>query len=92
MSYKERVVTTKGYSRLQTEASDGINMMRNFEEKQTIKGDEPKVLVPFHAVDRVVSTKTMADRDDKNPYGCVAEGGGDSKVDSAITCTDKVGQ
>ena len=92
MSYKERVVTTNGYSRLQTEADDGINMVRDLEEHKTIEGNEPKVLIPFHAVDRVVKTTAMENRDDKNPYGCVAQGGGDSKVDSAITCTDTVGQ
>lgn len=90
MSYKERVVTTEGYSRLQTEADDGINMVRDLEEKKTIKGDDPKVLIPFHAVDRVISTKTMEDRADKNPYGCSAQGG-EGKVDSAKVCTDSVG-
>lgn len=93
MSYKERVVTTKGYSRLETEADDGINMVRDFEEYKTIKGDDPKVLIPFHAVDRVVVTKTMEDRADKNPYGCTAQGGGsESKVCSAKVCTDCVGE
>lgn len=92
MSYKERIVTTKGYSRLGTEADDGMNMFRDIEEQKTIKGDEPKVLIPFHAVDRVVKTTAMEDRADKNPYGCTAEGsGGDAKVDSAKTCTDNVG-
>ena len=91
MSYKERIVTTKGYSRLGTEADDGMNMFRDMEEHKTIKGDEPKVLIPFHAVDRVVKTSAMEDRTDKNPYGCTA-GGGEAKVDSAQTCTDTVGE
>lgn len=90
MSYKERVVTTKGYSRLGTEADDGMNMFRDIEEQKTIKGDEPKALIPFHAVDRVVKTVAMEERADKNPYGCTAEGGGEAKVDSATTCTDSV--
>lgn len=95
MSYKERVVTTQGYSRLQTEADDGINMVRDLEEKKTIKSDdEPKVLIPFHAVDRVISTTAMEDRADKNPYGCTAtQGGGrNSKVDSAKACVGNVGE
>ena len=92
MSYKERVVTTKGYSRLQTEADDGINMVIDLEEKKTIKGDDLKVFIPFRSVDRVVSTKTMVDRADKNPYGCTAQGGGsEGKVDSAEVCVDCVG-
>lgn len=91
MSYKERVVTADGYSRLQTKASDGINMVLDFEEKKTIKGDEPKVLIPFQAVDRVVKTTAMEDRDDKNPYGCTPKGGGEAKVDSAEVCVDCVG-
>lgn len=91
MSYKERVVTTKGYSRLQTEADDGINMVRDLEEHKTIKGDDPIVLIPFHSVDRVVKTIAMEDRADKNPYGCSAKGG-EALVDSAETCIDCVGE
>lgn len=92
MSYKERVVTTKGYSWLQTEADDGINMVLDFERKKTIRGDDPKVLIPFYSVDRVVKTTAMEDRADKNPYGCTAQGGGgEGKVDSAEVCVDCVG-
>ena len=91
MSYKERVVTTEGYSRLQTEADDGINMVRDLEEKKTIKSDdEPKVLIPFHAVDRVVKTTTMEDKADKNPYYCEPDGGGSDSVCSAKACEAKV--
>lgn len=92
MSYKERTVTTQGYSRLQTEADDGINMVLDLEEKKTIKGDDPKVLIPFRSVDRVVKTTAMEDRADKNPYGCTAQGGGgEGKADSAEVCVDCVG-
>ena len=92
MSYKERVVTTKGYSRLQTEADDGINMVLDLEEKKTIKGNNPNVLIPFRSVDKVVKTTAMEDRADKNPYGCTAQGGGgEGKVDSAEVCVDCVG-
>lgn len=96
MSYKERVVTTKGYSRLQTEADDSVNMVRDLEEEKTIKSDdEPKVMIPFHAVDRVVKTTAMEDRADKNPYGCTAESGGGgsrgSKVCEMQVCDGVVG-
>ena len=90
MSYKERVVTTKGYSRFQTEADDGINMVLDLEEKKTIKGNDPNVLIPFRSVDRVVKTTAMEDRADRNPYGCTAQGG-EGKVDSAEVCVDCVG-
>lgn len=90
MSYKERVVTSKGYSRLQTEADDGINMVTDLEAKKTIKGeDEPKVLIPYHAVDRVVKTTAMEDRADKNPYYCEPNEGGDGVCSSKV-CTAKV--
>lgn len=88
MSYKERVVTTIGYSRLQNEASDGINMVIEFENKDTIKGDDPKVLIPFHAVDRVVKTTAMEERADKNPYYCEPDGG--DGVCSSKCCEAKV--
>lgn len=91
MSYKERVVTTNGYSRLQTEADDGINMVRDLEERKTIEGGDPKVLIPFHAVDRVVKTTAMEDRTDKNPYGCVAQGGDAGIVCNAKVCVDSAG-
>lgn len=90
MSYKERVVTTKGYSRIGTEADDGMNMFRDFEEKKTISGDDPNVLIPFHAVDRAVIIKTMIDREERNPYGCTS-GGGVCVVDKAKTCTNYAG-
>ena len=90
MSYKERVVTTKGYSRLQTEADDGINMVRDFEEKKTIKGNDPNVLIPFHAVDRVIKTTAMEDRADKNPYNCDADSDGGSGVCGSKVCAAKV--
>lgn len=95
MSYKERVITTKGYSRLATEADDGVNMVRDLEEKKTIKSEtEPKILIPFHAVDRVVKTVAMEDREDRNPYGCEPSGGGGgasgSKVCAMEVCAGKV--
>lgn len=88
MSYKERVVTTKGYSRLQNEADDGMNMAVEFENKETIKGEDPLVLIPFHSVDRVVKTTAMEDRADKNPYYCEPDGG--DGVCSSKVCTAKV--
>ena len=92
MSYKERVVITKGYSRLQTEASDGVNMVFDLEDNKTIKGDEPKVLIPLYSVDRVIKTTVMEERADKNPYGCTAEGGGSNAVDKAKACEDRTGE
>lgn len=73
MSYKQVVTKTKGYSRLQTEASDGITMVFDLDAKKTIRGDDPKVLIPFHAIDRVISTQIAEDRPDRNPYGCIPQ-------------------
>lgn len=70
MSYKQVVIKTKGYSRLQTEASDGITIVFDLDAKKTIRGDDPKVLIPFHSIDRVISTQIAEDRPDRNPYGC----------------------
>lgn len=93
MGYKERVVTTNGYSRLQTEATDGINMAIDLVAEKIIAGEEPRTLIPFCSVDRVIKTTTMEDREDKNPYGCTAQGGGgDAVVDSAEVCLNCVGQ
>lgn len=90
MSYKERVVTSVGYSRLATEAEDSIGIQRDIEAHNTIKSDDHSVLIPFHAVDRAVITTTTEDRDDKNPYGCTA-GTNVGKVDDAEVCLDYVG-
>lgn len=73
MSYKERLITSVGYSRLETEAEDGVVLQRDLEEHKTINGDG--VYIPFHAVDRAVITKTMVEREDRNPYGCTPGGG-----------------
>lgn len=73
MSYKERLITSIGYSRLGTEAEDGVVLQFDLEEHKTINGGG--VYIPFHAVDRAVITKTMVDRADRNPYGCTAGGG-----------------
>lgn len=86
MSYKEREVTSIGYSRLGTEAEDGMLIQRDLEERKVIKGDGG-VHIPFHAVDRAVITTNMVERPDRNPYGCTAEGGG--KVCSAKVCEGK---
>lgn len=89
MSYKERVIETQGYSRGGAEAVDGINMIRDLEEEKTIRSEtEPQVLIPFHAVDRVVKTTSMEDRADKNPYYCEPSGG--DGVCSSKVCTAKV--
>lgn len=92
MSYKERVVTSVGYSRLATEAEDGVGIQRDVENGRTVKSEDHSVLIPFHAVDRAVITISSTDKADRNPYGCVAEGGGNSKVDSAQTCEGNVGE
>lgn len=91
MSYKERVVTSIGYSRLGTEAEDGVGIQRDIENGRTVRNEERSVLIPFHAVDRGVITVSTTDKADKNPYGCVAEGGGSNKADSAKACVDSVG-
>lgn len=90
MSYKERVVTSVGYSRLGTEANDSIGIQRDIESFKTIRSDDHSVLVPFHAVDRAVITTTTEDRDDKNPYGCTAVTNA-GKVDEAEVCLDCIG-
>lgn len=94
MSYKERVVTTQGYSRLGTEADDSIGMVRDVESGRTIRSDDRNTIIPFHAVDGVVATTSTEDKDDKNPYYCEAEGGGSGnrgKVGKAKVCVDCVG-
>lgn len=93
MSYKERVVTSVGYSHLGTQAEDSVGIKRDIETHNTVRSDDRSVLIPFHAVDRAVITTTITDRDDRNPYGCVAENSksGSSKVDTAQCCEDSVG-
>lgn len=92
MSYKERVVTSVGYSRLATEAEDSIGIQRDIEAHKTIRSDDRSVLIPFHAVDRAVITTSTEDRNERNPYGCVAVSGSDSIVDSAKCCDGVVSE
>lgn len=90
MSYKKTVITAKGYSRLQTEADGGATITFDLDARKTIRSEgNPKVLIPFHAIDRVVSTKSAIDQPDRNPYGCTPTRGG--TVGSAEVCTDCVG-
>lgn len=86
MAYKERVITGKGYSRLGTEADGDYTMQSDLEAGDKISGGG--VTIPYHAVDRLIMTKTMVDRADRNPYGCEAGSGG-GKVCSARTCVSK---
>lgn len=92
MSYKERSVTATGYSRLDTDADDSIGMVRDVESGRMLKSDDHSVLIPFHAVDRVVATTSTEDKEEKNPYYCEAEngGGGSSEVGRAKVCVDCV--
>lgn len=92
MSYKQGVIKTKGYSWLQTEVEDGATMVFDLDARKTIRGDgNPKVLIPFHAIDRVISTKFIEERPDRNPYGCNAQSVVGGKVCDAVVCTDIVG-
>ena len=92
MSYKKTIITAKGYSRLQTEADGGATITFDLDARKTIRSDgNPKVLIPFHAIDRVVSTKSAIDQPDRNPYGCVPQRGIGGKVCDAVVCTDTVG-
>lgn len=90
MSYKERVVTSVGYSHLGTEANDSVGIQRDIEAHNTVRSDDRSVLIPFHAVDRAVITTSMTDREDRNPYGCEADSNSD-KVDRARCCEANVG-
>ena len=94
MSYKERVVESHGFSLGGAHAIDGVNMIRDLEEKKTIKGvdedDNSTILIPFHAVEAVIKQTTMEDREDKNPYYCEPSGGGSEGVCSSKVCTAKV--
>lgn len=91
MSYKKGVITTKGYSRLQTEATDGATMVFDLDGRKTIRGDgNPKVLIPYRSIDMVISTKSVIDQPDRNPYGCVPKSSCCTVCD-AIVCTDCVG-
>lgn len=95
MSYKERVVTTQGFSLLGTEADDGIAMVFDLEANKTIRGeyDGSKVLIPFHAVEGVVKTTSSEDRDDRNPYYCgTADNSKGGIVGDAKVCVDCVGE
>lgn len=87
MSYKKVVMTVEGYSRLQAVAKGKAPMCYDFEARKTIRGEDPKVLIPFHSVDKVVSVKTFEDRPDRNPYGCKPQTSG-CTVCNAVVCTD----
>lgn len=89
MSYKKMVITVEGYSRLQSVAKGKSSMYHDIEAKKTIRGEDPRVIIPFHSVDMVVSVKTFEDRPDRNPYGCTPTRGG--TVGNAEVCTDCVG-
>lgn len=89
MSYKERVITGEAYSRLDTVAEGDANIQRDLEERKTIHGGT--VLIPFHAVDRAVMTKTMVDREDRNPYGCDASAKGVMIADKGVSCINCAG-
>ena len=94
MSYKQRVVETHGYSLDGTHAIDSDNMIRDLEEKKTIKGvdendDNSTILIPFHAVEAVIKLTSMVDKEDKNPYYCEPSGGGDAACSSKV-CSAKV--
>lgn len=92
MSYKKTVITAKGYSRLQTEADGGATITFDLDARKTIRSEgNPKTLIPFHAIDRVVSTKSAIDQPDRNPYGCNAQSVVGGKVCDAVVCTDIVG-
>lgn len=91
MSYKKEVITAEGYSRLQAIAKGKSPMHYDIEAKKTIRGEDPRVIIPFHSVERVISVRVLEDRPDRNPYGCkpeILEGG---KVCTARVCKDKVG-
>lgn len=89
MSYKERVITGKAYSRLGTEAEGDANIQRDLEERKTIYGGE--VLMPFHAVDRVVMTTAMVDKEYHDPYGCDTGAKGVMVADKGVSCIDCAG-
>ena len=88
-------VTTRGGSTFSATDTASLpiasDALRDFTNEHTmhIKGDD-MTLVPFHASDVVVVTKSVTSVDKADPYGCESAGG-NSKVCEAKACSAKAG-